>query len=274
MVNYKLKIYLRAVFVFIIYNSSFITHHCVAQKNDKDNKRITFGFSFGKGNPVRDYGNTSPSKLPMSLLTGQDTNRISGYAQLGFHFNVFATYKLARYVHVMLALNGDINSFDDNTLNAQYTPYFPPNQVAVFTQADYTIMQYLIGPKVSLPISKTCSIEFKALAGLTTSNYPPALIYFGVKDTVIYTLGHGKGFGYNLGVGLKYYLDIEDEPLGLGFHVNLSYAGSDIIYPNYTISPSNSTTVYTYYVPKHMALGILQLAVGVSLELFPPPKKQ
>lgn len=158
-----------------------------------------------------------------------------------------------------------------SVLNEQYSKYFPPNTTLVYTAVDYYIMQYLIGPQYNLPISKNCSIEFKALAGLTTNNRRPAITYFG-NDTLTYYYANGKGFGYKLGLGLKYILNIA-EAADIGFHVNLNYAGSTITYPNYNVVINTPFTVNTYNVQKKMELGILQLSVGVSLGLFPQKDK-
>ncbi|MHB8259667.1 MAG: hypothetical protein ACYDCN_02120 [Bacteroidia bacterium] len=241
----------------------------MAQKYDNDEMKFAFGFNIGKGQPMRDYGNITQAKLPMSRITGQDTNKISGYAQLGFHYNFYVTYKLMRHLNIMLALNGDINSYDLNALSLQYNSLFPPNITSVYTPTEYRIMQYLIGPKYNLPVSKNVSVEFKALVGITTNNYPPSLTFNRVKDTVIYYYSAGKGFGYNLGVGIKYNLETGGN-FGVGFHLNLSYAGSEIKYPNYSVTTLTPFATSTYDVPKSMALGILQLTVGVSFEFFPP----
>jgi hypothetical protein len=243
----------------------------VAQKYNYEDEKFALGLNFGRGQPLRDYGNTMPSKLPLSRLTGQDTNRISGYAQQGFHYNLFFTYKLKSHLHIMLALNGDIDSYDLNSLNSQRDVLFPPKTSSLFytKDPDYHIMQYLIGAKYNLPISDNCSIEFKALVGFTTSNYLPSLIYFGSKDTVIYSYSAGNGLGYNFGIGFRYNLD-RDDAFGLGIHVNLSYAGSDIKYPKYYATTFTPHATSTYNVPKVMRLGILQLTVGISLDLFPP----
>lgn len=244
-----------------------------AQTYDNDDKKFAFGFNIGKGKPMRDYGDVTMSQLPMSKFTGQDTTKISGYAQLGFHYDFYATYKLKRHFTIVFALYGDMNNYDLTVLNSQYAAFFPPNKVSVYTHREYHVMQYLIGPKFNLPVSKFCSVEFKALAGLTTNSYPPSLIYFGVKDTVISAYSSGKGFGYNFGVGLKYNLDM-DGILGIGFHLNLNYAGSTLIYPSYVVVNSTSSVVPVYNFPKRMELGILQLTVGMSFELFPPKKTQ
>ena len=106
------------------------------------------------------------------------------------------------------------------------------------------------------------------MAGLTTNNRPPGLTFNRLADTVIYSLSTGKGFGYNLGIGFKYNLETDDN-FGVGFHLNVSYASSDIRYFNYSVTTLTPFTTTTYNVPKTMELGILQLTVGVSLALLP-----
>ncbi len=259
--------------IFILLISLLFADMLVAQKYDNDEMRLSFGFSLGKSQPLLDYGSINQSKLPMGRIftTGQDTDKISGYAQLGFHYNVYVSYKIKGHLHIKIALNGDINSYDLNALSKQYDGLFPPATVSVYTPSEYYIMQYLIGPKYNLPVSKNCSIEFAAIAGLTTNNRPPSLTFNRLLDTVIYSYSAGKGFGYNLGVGFKYNLETGGD-FGVGFHLNLSYAGSNIIYPNYSVTTLTPLATTTYNVPKSMELGILQLTVGVSLALLPPKK--
>jgi len=259
---------MKRIFILLI-SFALFANILVAQKYDNDEMRLNFGFSFGKSQPLLDYGSIKQTNLPMGRIynTGQDTNRISGYAQLGFHYNVYVSYKIKGHLHIKVALNGDINSYDLNAISNQYQILFPANTVSVYTPSKYYIMQYLIGPKYNLPVSKNCSIEFTALAGLITNNRPPSLTFNRLVDTIIYYYAPGRGFGYNVGVGFKYRLQT-NESFAVGFHVNLSYAGSNIIYPNYSLTTFTPFATTTYNVPKHMELGILQLTLGVSLGLL------
>jgi hypothetical protein len=245
-----------------------LAYACSAQQgggtSEYDNRKFSFGFNLGNGYPLNGYGGASTSQLPMSRLTNQDTNRISGYAKPGIHYDIYASYEILNHVSIMLAVDGDKDYYDVNTLNLQYAAYFPPNTVSAFTGYEYFVSQYLAGPKLNLPISEYCSIECRVLAGFTTVDNPN-LNFYNAKDTIGYSFPTGKGFGYNIGAGIKY---IAAEGY-IGLHLMICYGGAVIKYPNYTVYYSSGANIYnnTYNAPKKMILGILQVAVGISLEL-------
>lgn len=241
---------------------------CRAQKSNDSTGysvgRFSFGFNVGNGYPLRNYANTTTSKLPMSRLTGQDTNTISGYAKPGFHYEVYASYRVFKNISIMLAAGGDKDYYDINTLNIQYSAFFPPNAVSAYTGYEYYVTQFLVGPKLNFPLSRYCSVECKALAGLTTIQNPN-LVFYNVKDTTVYSYPGVSAFGYNLGLGFKY---VAAEGY-IGLHFSVSYAGAVFKYPNYTVYYSAGAITYnnTYNSSKTMTLGILQVAVGISIEL-------
>lgn len=228
-------------------------------------KKISLGFNFGNGFPILDYGSASASKMPLGKFTGQDTNRLNAYAKTGFHYEVYASYELFRPVSIMLEVAGDKNSCDMNTLNVQYASYFPQNTVSIYVSPEYYSTQFLAGPKISFQISKYTTIECKALAGYSIVSVPTTTFY-NVKDTTVYNYPKGSGFGYTIGVGVKY-VTLDGV---VGLHLNVSYAGSLISFPNYTVyytaGAVNSNN--TYNTTKTMSLGIIQVSCGLSFNLL------
>jgi len=242
----------------------------MAQNTNEEDKRLAFGYNYGESFPQSDFGKTNQSKLPMSRLIKQDTTKLSGYAQKGFHYDIYATYRLIPHLSIMAAVYGDQNSYDINTLNSQYISLYPPNTVAVVTGDNYYITQYLIGPYISIPIIKRLSTEIKVLGGLTTANYP-SLTYVGLLQDLLYSIPATSGLGYNVGIGFKY-MAVKTREVQLGLHLNVDYAGSTITYPSYSVTAYTPADVYissaTYNVPKTMSLSIFQFTYGISLEFL------
>lgn len=250
----------------------FLENVCLAQydSTNYEEKKFAFGWNIGNGYPKRDFFSADQSHLPMSKFTGQDTNKINGYALKGFHWDVFVTYKLYRHISIILEVNGDKNSYDFNTLNQQFTTLFPHDSVSVTTTDEYYVTQYLLGTKINLPISEHTSFEFKVLAGITTVSNPN-ITYSGPSLTQIYSYSDGSGFGYNIGAGVKYSIETEGD-LGFALHMNIGYAGSNIKYPGYGLAIFNTSSgnyigSSSYNISKTMALGILQVTIGATLEL-------
>ncbi|MGP8217030.1 MAG: hypothetical protein ACLQQ4_15790 [Bacteroidia bacterium] len=234
---------------------------CVAQADADDGKKYTFGYDYGISLPVGDYAGTSTSKFPLKTGTGQDTAQLSGYAKTGFHYDMYFAYKIIPYVSLMLAVYGDQSNYNINTLNSQYK-VLNPNSIAIITTGDnYYAVQYLLGPYVNIPVNEIFVIEVKALAGLTTCNYP-SLDYIGAGQTTLYSFTKGSGFGYTFGAGAK--LEVAD---GLYLHLNFNYAGSDITYSSSSIAvfSGNNYSSTTNSTAKTMGLGIFQITGGVSM---------
>lgn len=241
---------------------------CMAQDND-GKKKFSFGYSYGESFPESTLGKNDQSKLPLSKFSKQDTTQLNGYAKKGVHYDIYMTYRLIRDVSIMVSVYGDQNDYDITTLNTQFIQYYPPNTVAVTTGDNYYIMQYLIGPYITIPIAGDFSFEIKALGGLTSANYP-SLTYIGLSEDALYSFPKASGFGYNIGGGIKYRA-VKTGYLGLALHLNVNYAVANLNYPNYSITyftPGNVyITSYTYNAAKSMPLNILQITFGISLEL-------
>jgi hypothetical protein len=148
-----------------------------------------------------------------------------------------------------------------NTMNVQYSNYFPT--ASLYVNTEFYATQFLAGPKLSFNISKYTSIECIALAGYNTLSVPTTTFY-GVKDTTVYNFPTGTGFGYKIGAGVKY-VTLDGV---VGLHINLSYAGSLISFPNYTVYYSAGAVNNTYNVNKTTSLGIIQISCGLSFNLL------
>lgn len=241
---------------------------CIAQNNSGE-KKFSFGYSYGESFPESTLGKNDQSKLPLSKFSRQDTTKLNGYAKKGVHYDLYMTYRLIRHFSIMVTVYGDQNDYDINTLNAQYIQYYSPNTVAVTTGDTYYIMQYLIGPYINIPVAGDFSFEIKALAGLTSANYP-SLTYIGSSEDALYSFPKSSGFGYNIGGGIKYRA-VKAGYLGLSLHINVNYAVANLNYPTYSITYFTPGNVYisssTYNVAKSMPLNIVQVTFGISLEL-------
>lgn len=246
----------------------FLANFCFAQKPVFKSKKFIFGYDYGTSIPGSDFAKSDVSKLPMSRFYKQDTNKLNGYAKKGFHYDIYFTYKILRHLGITVAVSGDQDNYNINTLYAQYIPFFPPNTVAVSTGDNYYIVQYLIGPYVNITPVHGLNIELKALCGPTSANYP-GLEFFGGPETELYTTQKGSAFGYNAGLGITYMVE-EVKEIGLGIHLNANYIGANISYPSYSETYYTPLNVYlnssTYSIPKTMTMSIIQVTLGVSLE--------
>jgi hypothetical protein len=253
----------------ILLTALLCAKYCIAQNDNDENKKFSLGYDYGNSFPMGSFAKATQSTFPKSGLVGQDTTKLNGYGQKGDHFDLYATYKFLRNFGVTLDLYEDQDNYDINTLYYQYISYFRPNTVAVSTGDDYYIIQYLIGPYVNIHIYKNLGIEFKILAGPTTSNYP-SLIYFGLVTDLLYTIHEGSGLGYNFGGGIRYTV-VKTGIFGLELHFNVNYAGANITYPYYSITAYTPSYVYlsssTYNTPKTMSMNMIQATLGVSIEL-------
>ncbi len=259
------------IFLPIILSLLLISKLCYAQDDTADDgesgpKRFAIGFSVGNGYPMGEYGSISASRLPMSRFNGKDTDRISGYAKPGFHYDIHAACRIIGHLSIMVSFSGDQDSYDMNALNAQYDGAYPPNTVSIYTSQQYYLWQILGGPQFDYPISKVCSIDFHALAGYT-GMFCPALTYNGLTDTVTYSYPLGSGFGYSVGAGISYNI-ATGGALGVAFHLNTAYNGAIIKYADYSTLVSNAaaTNAYLYNYPKYMNIGLIEVSVGISLE--------
>jgi hypothetical protein len=273
------------VFIVLIYangafgqdkaNSSGTPNSILTNKPGKTerNKKFSFGFNNGIGIPIGEFRKTDETKFPLSKFNGGDSNHLGGYAQSGFHYEFYAAYKIIPRLSILVSASGNDIGYDINTLDSQYILYVPPNSSIVTSGDSYYIIQYLIGPDFTIPLGKNFSIEIKALAGLTTTNYP-ALTYVGLTETEIFAFQGGNGFGYSAGTSLKFVTANGY----IGVHLNINYVGSTINYSSYAeafYTPSSPNPALSnnylgsaiYNEQKSLMVSLIQVSLGVSVEL-------
>ncbi len=269
-----------------------IWFHCNAQLFlGGEDKGFVVGYSNGVNFPMLDFGRENFSNLPLGKIGNGDTNRLNGYAvgiKTSFHYDFYAAWRFYHHWNVMLMYGEDVNTYDIQSLSAQYHKLNPQSQIYVTSGDNFNITQFIAGPYYCIPLSPTrsnadngkhhsfhlnplrsnISFEAKVLAGIVSSNYP-SVFFIGPGQTTLYSFSEGRGFGYFGSVGLMYY--IVD---GIGIHLDVNYEGTNITYPNYSIlnynnsntMPPNSYSANTFDSPKVMDIGLLQIIGGVSLE--------
>ena len=244
----------------------------------KNDKRFSFGVNDGYGIPLGTLRATDISKYPVSRVSNQDTSHLSGYGKYGFHYEYFVSYRILKHLSIVLSIGGNDLGFNISTLNSQFCyNLYPnnPNKGAVTTGDSYYTLQYLAGANYNFPLNKFFRIELRALGGQISTNYPD-LSYIGLfNESEIYQFSQGKGFGYDIGAGIK---AITAEGY-IGVHLNINYIGSNVTFPSYSVAyftppdplnPAISNQYInsaTFNSPKTMAISILQITLGVSAEL-------
>ncbi len=244
----------------------------------KDKKRFSFGVNLGYGIPIGSFYKKDASKYPISHYNGQDTNKLGGYGQYGFHFEYYVSYRFYKRLSIMLSAGGNDIGYDITTLNSQFGQFFAPNTLIMTTGDSDYVVQFLMGPNLDLRIGKKIRLEFKALAGMTTTNFPSLAITgfanLGQVGGEVYTFPTASGFGYNIGAGLK----IITAEGYVGVHFNINYVGANLTFPNYNVAyytlsgPNNATSATylgstTFPYAKSLDISMLQLSMGVSAEL-------
>ncbi len=233
--------------------------------SNSDNKspetnKFSIALNFGVGLPLGDYGNSSQVPFPAN-----DTTHANGLALTGFHFNGTASYLFSPFFGGMIMVGGTSNSFNEaqwQTLRSQNIP-----GITTSVNGNFYIGQYLVGPYASIPVNRRIKVEFKALLGFVSANYPQLTqtfptYYYGATVVEIKTIKPSNDFAYNFGVGLKCLLT---KNLGLDF--NIGYTGSDISYHEVDISYYEAGYYpYTDYsiFNRYMQLGLLEMTAGVS----------
>ncbi|MHB8603590.1 MAG: hypothetical protein ACYC9R_13225, partial [Nitrosotalea sp.] len=203
-----------------------------------------------------DYGKIDSAMLPQAYYN-QDTNHLSGYAKLGFHFNAYAAYMFTHQIGAMISVGGDLNSYDITTYNSEVAARYPKSggtgSPPVFTAPKgYYIGQYLIGPYIYIPIDDKLGIEFSVLVGFITANYPEQDYNYGILNGS-FTFKNTTGFGYRAGISIEYMLNNN-----IGLHFNLNYYGTSANYSSNTVSTTSSrsgaTITYTDNTAKTMSI--------------------
>jgi hypothetical protein len=276
-----MKKYTLLIFILILAFSAKVFSQ--DEEEDENNfKHFNIGFNAGTNTPEGTYAKNDSvalfyynSVLP-NRLNQRDTNSINGYAKsVGFHFNVYVLYRLSMRFGFMLSAGGNFNSFDVSSLNAnessEYSGYSFGGSPPSFTcNGSYYVGEYLFGPYLKFPIIRPdLSVEFKALLGMATANYPTLTYsydYMGTTATQTEVVKNGNGLAYTIGGGFKY--TILHRLIGL--HLGANYTRSNITYPGFTMSSSSggvSTSPVYYSIPKSItSVALIQFTFGVSVE--------
>lgn len=233
--------------------------------------KLSFGLNVGYSAPSGDFSSTTPSKEPVVASPSTDTTHIAGYAKGGFHFNVYAAYMFSPVVGGMISIGGSMNGYDIATLDENVVTASgggASSAPVVTASGSYYVGEYLIGPYILIPTPGKLKIEFKALFGLTSMNYP-TLSYSesagGFTASGNITVKSASGFGYNIGAGIEYL--VTDQ---IGLHFDIAYGGTTASYPSITQTASETgfpTTTKTQNTAMTMSVGMIQPTVGVSINL-------
>ncbi len=214
--------------------------------------KITIGIDGGLSIPSGDFGSTSTS----GSTTGSSTT--SGFAKLGFCYDIYAGVKVFKLLGVMAQYGGNSHSYDASKLNT--------SSLTFTSNGGYNLSEYLIGPYVSVKLLKI-KIEGKALGGLVTSNYPTisgSSNVGGIATSVVSSFKTGNGFGYIIGAKLKYMM--VGGMLGLG--VGLNYLGSNINFKGINSQTIvNGSLVQSSTYDSKMGVGLFQGTLGLSLDI-------
>ncbi|HWY99052.1 MAG TPA: hypothetical protein VNY36_08210 [Bacteroidia bacterium] len=225
--------------------------------------KLTIGISVGAALPMGDYAKKDTTGLASSSDTTK-TSRGAGWANTGFHFDVTASYMFSDHIGAQLMIGGNLNSFD----NATYMTAYGYKSPITYTQNNWYVGQYLVGPVLSF--GDKLKINIRVLVGYVASGAPTATQSNGQSGSSGYSVtntadGGGSGFGYNFGAGIKY--NFTDK---MGLLVNVDYLGSSLLYTGYKVSGN-------YYgfnvdgshptIKTAMALGILNASVGLAINL-------
>lgn len=263
--------------------------------------KLSFGFNIGAGIPMGAYAKNDSTALPIAAATkrynnahpypqgynANDTTKLNGFAKTGFSFNVYGQYRLAGPIGIKLMVGGTMNSYDASAFTSAYAPVWAtyhytgvPSPTWTASKS-YYIGEYMLGPCLRLPAGEKLKIEAQVLVGLVTGSYPSltgTTTFSGTGYTETYTQNFStvssvSAFGYNFSAGFEY----KFAPL-MGLHLNVGYTGTSFSYSSYTTSTTLSETASgvtstnnygpnTYNFAKTMAVGILAITLGFSVDL-------
>ncbi len=165
-------------------------------------EKVFVGLSVGPCIPLSDYKSTDLSKEE------------SGFAKVGFNFNISVGYRLSRNFSLAALVTGSTNSINRSALQDEITDINTeelPNTSWSGEAGTWGIGGILIGGLATLPLSSRFFIDFRALFGIYTAYSPEYTLYASTiiqGSPVTYTFErekyHGTSFSYNFGTGLKY----------------------------------------------------------------------
>lgn len=211
--------------------------------------------SVGTAIPFKSFSSTNV-KNSFWDFTSIDSVKLQGFAKLGVHFNLTASYMFPDGLGIQFMLGSNSNSFDINT--------FAKTVGVPFTSPDglFRTREYLIGPFVSYSPWPKFTLEANAMLGIVTANYPIITVSFGDTTQTI-EFNPGRSFGYSFGGALKYSINPK-----LDFSINSSYTQATIAYQGWT----NTFTIPGYYpyIISHttdiakMPMGLLKINAGLT----------
>ncbi len=165
-------------------------------------EKVFVGLSVGPCIPLSDYKSTNLSKEE------------SGFAKVGFNFNISVAYRLSRNFSLAALVTGSTNSINRSALQDEITDANKeelPNTSWSVEAANWGIGGILIGGLATLPLSNRFFFDFRALCGIYTAYSPEYKLYASTifqGSPVTYTFErekyHGVSFAYNFGTGFKY----------------------------------------------------------------------
>ncbi len=257
----------RFLFLFILW-SSFCTAQDYVQTNrpnytrpfqkynDSLRKRNFFiSVAFGIAYPTGEYG--SKDTAHNFMIIGPDSTNAKGFANLGFHANISAGVFISKHVGVMGKFALDYNTFDVSTLNAyvnglnyQYTLNEP-----------FYIKQYMLGLFGNFKTNPTTTIWLQGMAGLISANFPAFTVTINTYN-FDFNLEDANVFAYSLGLGCEKMISHST-----GFLFNLTYTGSELVYPTMSYNRYYNPPPYTQNTPVTMAFGSLDFTIGVVFHL-------
>lgn len=165
-------------------------------------EKVFIGLSVGPSIPLSDYKSTDLSKEE------------SGFAKVGFNFNISVAYRLSRNFSLAALVTGSTNSINRSALQDEITDMNKgdlPNTSWSVEAGTWGIGGILIGGLATLPLSDRFFLDFRALCGIYTAYSPEYTLYANTivqGSPVTYTFErekyHGTSFAYNFGTGFKY----------------------------------------------------------------------
>ena len=219
--------------LFIVLLSFLSSKHLCAQKIADKN---LLSLSIGSSIPVLHFGNASNSP---------------GYAKVGGSVSISFTHQMNKQIGITAMLYAQTNRLNSDVLATQFekTSFFgnaglgSPRQYSNWAvqKKNWQMQSFLIGITNAIPSRKNSKTVFtvKTLIGIAHVQYP-ALNATSISDTAYVTANQtgasAFGFGYMVGIGVKYKLNKR-----LRLFLNCDYAGTSQIRFKNIISTTTAT---------------------------------
>jgi len=234
----------------------------VDQPQMSSDKKFRLGVSIGPAIPMLDFGSTNV-KGSFWDQTSIDSTHLQGFAQTGFHFDVYASYLITDNFGLMAMIAGNSNSFNQATFSS--TIGYTSN---VVNGEDFYTGEYLIGPYFYFPLGTQSKLSLSAFAlvGFVSSNYPE--VSLAINDTVnaaIQFLQGGNRFGFCFGGTLACSLS---DNIDVTF--NISYSQTKAVFPSWTetfTAPGYYPATLSHPTDQtSMPIGLLKPTIGIAFK--------